>query len=353
MFLRVQRYTPGTNAPQMSGQYREQSTRRPLLPRLSFGNQLPQRIESTRLEWMRTDDLYGRLRGGAVTPTRNDSSIHLDDSELSDPHSPKSISTFSLQPPSAAGRANSDISSTADANAVDCPDSGYGTPNPTSSTVGGVRSDSMAPSISSLPSSFSPSDLSCPPLSSGPSSTIASDSRSQDQRSIIVGAAMLDPDGQELALDTGPRFSRGGHTHTYPQLHCPFNFLKCRFMTSSQSAWLSHTLVHFQNKPLPRTAFCPLCGGTFEMPAGGCSADRKRVWDRKMRCLYGHLSEGWTFEHGRPDFGLFKHLWQKEIINVNDYQELVQNSYRKYEPQPVVTKEGRSRSGAEHPRRAG
>jgi len=318
---------------------------------------LPQRIVSTRREWMRESTLYDRLHGGA-----NDSGIHLDDSpEYPAPSaasrlskSVKSSSTISLPSHAQAALPISRIS--IPTNAADPSDSGYNSPERPSSTVGAFPSDSMPPSTVSPSYSSAQSERSLPSLSYTSTATYYSHETASDRRSIIVGTALLVPDGQVLDPGAGARFT--GTTHYTQQMNtrinlpCAFAFLNCNFCTDSKPAWLAHCAAHFFGKQPPRTTMCPICNSKFETSRETDQTSELTAWQQRMECMYYHFRyQNVTMADCQPDFGLFRHLWSQDLISPEDWVELKRDYRLAPERGPVAVYEGTSRRRAERPQR--
>ena len=318
---------------------------------------LPQRIVSTRREWMREPTLYDRLHGGA-----NDSGIHLDDSSEYPAHSAasrlsksvKSSSTISLPSHAQAALPIGRIS--IPANAADQSDSGYNSPERPSSTVGAFPSDSMPPSTTSPSYSSAQSEQSTPSLSYTSTATYYSYETASDRRPIIVGTALLEPDGQVLDPSAGARFT-GATPHTQQMntrinLPCVFEFLNCSFYTDSRQTWLAHCSIHFGNKPFPRTTVCPFCSSKFQMIPETETTSAVTAWQQRMECMYHHLKyQNASMSQCRPDLGLFRHLFSHDLISSNDWVELKQDYRLAPERGPVAVYEGPSRRRAERPQR--
>lgn len=325
------------------------------LPRTIFRDLRSQDTISTLREWSRGETIDVRLYRGASHRAR-DSAVVLHDTELAEasPHSPESIKgsdTCSLHPNSAIDHATSELDSPpGDASeASEGADSGYNTPNPSISTADAVKSESMLSSSSTAPT---------PSLSYGSStsSTLSVES-SASRKYVVQGTQYIDPETQELASvasDTSQRFSRTTFPHTLPvgRLVCPLWFLDCKFKTDHEGEWCTHAAAHFRGHPLPQIAFCTICGASYTTPPGISTNDGVRgAWAQKMSCLQAHFVAGLTFERDPPDFKLFKYLWSKRIIDIPDYQELVNNYYLAHGPRYYATFHGPARLRGENPLR--
>jgi len=56
-----------------------------------------------------------------------------------------------------------------------------------------------------------------------------------------------------------------------------------------------------------------------------------------------HMRNGQTLATSRPDFHLFKYLWQQRVINDIDYQELMGNYHLEHAPRSFVLTNGPNR----------
>ncbi|MCJ1389591.1 hypothetical protein MMC18_002448 [Xylographa bjoerkii] len=113
-----------------------------------------------------------------------------------------------------------------------------------------------------------------------------------------------------------------GALHIAPLRHhvvfeCPFNFLYCLMTFASFSEWLAHSLTHFKKITPPEKNECCFCDEKFE------KSDGMRSWRDKMEHTALHHQLGHKLAHARPDFALYKFLWNKRIIEPGEYKELI------------------------------
>lgn len=145
------------------------------------------------------------------------------------------------------------------------------------------------------------------------------------------GVQLLVPDGVEILEDSHH------HHHHQPTFQCSFWFLNCFFESTDEEEWNTHCLHHFKGACPPRSNQCPLCDTQFY------DFDGNESWKRKMRHLAGHMRNGQTFATSRPDFHLFKYLWQQRVLNDVDYQELMGNYCLDHAPRLFMVTNGPSR----------
>ena len=111
-----------------------------------------------------------------------------------------------------------------------------------------------------------------------------------------------------------------------PQYECPFNLLQCsrEFAASHIEPWIEHSLEHFvtdegvsRHVDPPTSNSCPFCDETFYHASGIAS------WTHRMRHVARHHQIGHSLAHGRPDFVLYRYLWQIGVIDTSAYREIV------------------------------
>ena len=104
-------------------------------------------------------------------------------------------------------------------------------------------------------------------------------------------------------------------------LPCCFYFLNCHLQFSDFEEWKAHCLSHFRSAKLPTIVQCPYCDSlTSQRFASGSAA-----WAARLHCIATHNLDGYGTEHARPDFGLFKYLWQHKIVDDVEFQKLMTN----------------------------
>ncbi len=111
-----------------------------------------------------------------------------------------------------------------------------------------------------------------------------------------------------------------------PVLQCPFNFLHCtrHYTMGNMNDWFNHSLSHFtrtgatssRSTAPPTSSDCCFCEMTFRNMNG------LACWNDRMRHVAWHHHSGHSLSHARPDFGLFRYLWEEHIIGDIEYREL-------------------------------
>lgn len=111
-----------------------------------------------------------------------------------------------------------------------------------------------------------------------------------------------------------------------PVLQCPFNFLHCtrHYTMENLNEWFDHSLSHFTTNRAgcvrstvpPTSSECCFCEMKFENIVGLV------CWVERMRHVAWHHHSGHSLSHARPDFKLFRYLWEKDIIGTVEYREL-------------------------------
>ena len=110
-------------------------------------------------------------------------------------------------------------------------------------------------------------------------------------------------------------------------LECPFECLSCilTFHGNDLNDWIDHSLDHFavQHGPSsrrvepPKSNACPFCDWHQEYHDG------REAWtERMIHVAKFHHQIGHTLAHARPDFALFRYLWEQGIIDNATYSEL-------------------------------
>ena len=112
-------------------------------------------------------------------------------------------------------------------------------------------------------------------------------------------------------------------------LECPFNsaFL-CPLTFSNEKDWIDHSLEHFCTKERrvidpPTLNSCCFCEAQFYSPNPLAS------WGQRMHHVCLHHCLGHRLGHARPDFALFKYLFDKHLISDADYRELKGNNHNR------------------------
>lgn len=158
--------------------------------------------------------------------------------------------------------------------------------------------------------------------------TSASSSGAAESVSSGMGRRIIDTSMRALVDDgTGAlRPSRFPPMRNTPAvLECPFNLLRCtaHFAMHNSQEWLDHSLSHFSvRRPRPRTTAppkssqCCFCAKSFK------NSDGVVCWTQRMVHVAWHHHAGYKLSHARPDFPLFRYLYEEGIIGSVDYREL-------------------------------
>ncbi|KAL8792078.1 MAG: hypothetical protein Q9195_005333 [Heterodermia aff. obscurata] len=114
-----------------------------------------------------------------------------------------------------------------------------------------------------------------------------------------------------------------------PILECPFNLaFLCLKSFSKEDDWIKHSLAHFSSNGRvidpPTTNTCCFCDQTFYSPKPYES------WGARMFHVGLHHCVGHTLQHARPDFALFKYLFENRLIDEKEYRVLKGGGYRHY-----------------------
>jgi len=101
------------------------------------------------------------------------------------------------------------------------------------------------------------------------------------------------------------------------KLSCLFYFLGCTESFDDAEPWISHCGSHLLGHQPPEIQ-CPFC---LEESIEGPGA-----WEYTMKHIAHHLQKGQTIQLDK-DQALFTYLWQKSIIDEQEYRELKQTSH--------------------------
>ena len=107
-------------------------------------------------------------------------------------------------------------------------------------------------------------------------------------------------------------------------LECPFNLLYCLKDFANEEDWVNHSLTHFNTRnhvvgPPTRNRCC-FCDLTFE------SDNALESWANRMQHVHFHHHLGHRLAVARPDFELFKYLYDNHLIDDATYKDLRGNS---------------------------
>ena len=209
------------------------------------------------------------------------------------------------------------------------------------------RTDSRLPRVlaaqSSLPASHAPQSFQYrgqPERSYGTSMAVSNNSEgtrysslpaltlatSRPTSSIASSVGVRAADGQQRLLE----LDHGGVLVVPPLqerriLECPFNLAYFCLMTfSNEEDWIEHSLTHFNTKQRavdpPTSNRCCFCEEKFYSPR------RFQSWADKMRHVCLHHCLGHRLAHARPDFEIFKYLFDNRLISDAEYRDLKGNS---------------------------
>jgi hypothetical protein len=102
-----------------------------------------------------------------------------------------------------------------------------------------------------------------------------------------------------------------------PVFECAFWFLNCVYVSQNRDEWEIHCQSHFRGEEPPQTVQCPLCDWKVTCERG------LTAWDMRMQHLaLEHTMRGQTLRTSRPDFELFRFLWNRRLIDEQDLKEL-------------------------------
>lgn len=111
-------------------------------------------------------------------------------------------------------------------------------------------------------------------------------------------------------------------------LPCEFFFLGCnlRFDPGNVEEWISHSVSHFVNAPLPSTTICTFCDeATFRS-----DGDEVKSWRERMLHIFDHLAALTPSEYMRPDFWVIEHMKGYGLLSSEDHAHAVQGTERPY-----------------------
>lgn len=150
-------------------------------------------------------------------------------------------------------------------------------------------------------------------------------SSSQGHRYVERNARLLAPDTEGTLWTTRLPALRDARLDP-PVLQCPFYFLHCtkHYAMENMNEWFKHSLSHFGRQEdrrspstLPPTStLCCFCEKVFENTNG------ETCWWERMRHVAWHHHAGHSLAYARPDFKLFRYLYENKIIDNVEYREL-------------------------------
>ena len=133
------------------------------------------------------------------------------------------------------------------------------------------------------------------------------------------GARQLDISSQRLLAEGEDGVLFISRTRTEGNLECPFNFLFCLETFARMEDWVQHSMTHFRNARPPDSNRCCFCDASFQ------SSPTESSWAQRMTHIAYHHQLGSRLAHARPDFELYRYLWNKHLISDIDYRDLMGN----------------------------
>ena len=149
-----------------------------------------------------------------------------------------------------------------------------------------------------------------------------------DSISSSVGRRQLEH-GYLLDVESDGVLTARRSVHFPMQLECSFYLLDCHLVFSDFEDWLTHSLDHFSRRVLngpsksvhpPTSVACCFCDKRFT------HVDGRKAWRHRMVHVMNHHLLGHRVAHARPDFELYKYLWDNHIIEDAVYWEIKGNS---------------------------
>ena len=101
---------------------------------------------------------------------------------------------------------------------------------------------------------------------------------------------------------------------------CPFNFLNCLLEFSDFTEWFRHSLRHWNGVTPPISTKCCFCDQVFR------NQDGSRSWRDRMEHVAIHHRSGCRVATSRPDFELYRFLWNNRLIETALYKALTMTS---------------------------
>lgn len=129
---------------------------------------------------------------------------------------------------------------------------------------------------------------------------------------------------EQRILETGPGGTLQVGAPARGSLECPFNFLYCLKDFADESHWVKHSLTHFNTRTHvidpPKRNRCCFCDEEF------VSNNALASWGQRMSHIRLHHHLGHRLAIARPDFELFKYLYENHLIEDATYKDLKGNS---------------------------
>jgi hypothetical protein len=149
-----------------------------------------------------------------------------------------------------------------------------------------------------------------PALLRGSSRTTSLSSVNTGLASFIGGGPLLEEEeGGALVVPSTQR-----SVYSYP---CIFHFLDCTESFILFEEWRVHVLSHFRGQAAPTEAQCTLCSWNM------ADSTRDVAWNFMLRHVaIEHFQIGHTLATSRPDFALYKFLFNRKILNEPQFKAL-------------------------------
>jgi hypothetical protein len=149
-----------------------------------------------------------------------------------------------------------------------------------------------------------------PPLSSGSSRKSSTSSANTDLASDLGGVQLLEEDLDGVLVVPSTRRSTCNHP-------CLFHVLACNENFDEEEEWKVHVLSHFRGNDPPTEAQCPLCSWKL------ANSTPSKAWVLMLHHVaIDHFKHGHTLATSRPDFALYKFLYNRKILNEPQYKAL-------------------------------
>ena len=141
-----------------------------------------------------------------------------------------------------------------------------------------------------------------------------------------VGRRQLEQ--EQRILEPGPDGTLQVTVPPRRPLECPFNLLYCLRDFASEKDWVEHSLTHFntENRVVgpPKCNRCCFCDTQFE------DSNALKSWGERMQHVRLHHQLGHRLAIARPDFELFKYLYDNRLISDADYKDFKGHSKERY-----------------------
>lgn len=176
----------------------------------------------------------------------------------------------------------------------------------------GPRS-SLAVHVRSLPSTRTLSSTGSnvvPGLTRSTSAASSAASIDTDLASFLDATRLLEDDGDGNLVVPNTRRPDCDYT-------CIFHAIDCIETFECFEQWKTHCLSHFRGKPIPQQGRCSLCDFSTESVQPGAA------WHRLLHHIaIRHFENGETLATSRPDFELYRHLFNHRIITFAQFKSL-------------------------------